>query len=122
MIPEIKNYIKIYFSNLVIYQSSFSLESHKKIFPKKNYKIIYNSSPWKFIDLPYIKYSNKRKKLFPTCKKITYLNVNNIDKKKFNNIYKLPKFNDIDKHFLYILNHFKKINTTKGKIILTNNK
>ena len=53
---NISNYIKIYFSNLVIYQSSFSLECHKKIFPKKNYEIIHNSSPWKFTDLPFIKY------------------------------------------------------------------
>lgn len=57
---NISNYIKIYFSNLVIYQSSFSLECHKKIFPKKNYKIIHNSSPWKFIDLPFIKYATSK--------------------------------------------------------------
>ncbi len=65
------------------------------------------------IDLPYIKYSNKKKKLFPTCKKVTYLNVKNLNKRKFNNIYKLPKFNDIEKHFLYILSHFNKINGRK---------
>lgn len=57
---NISNYLKIYFSNLVIYQSSFSLECHKNIFPKKNYKIIHNSSPWKFIDLPFIKYGTSK--------------------------------------------------------------
>ena len=89
------------------------MKTSKSIKNIHNIEINTNKKTKYRIDLPYIKYSNKRKKLFPTCKKITYLNVNNIDKKKFNNIYKLPKFNDIDKHFLYILNHFKKINGRK---------
>ena len=68
---NISNYIKIYFSNLVIYQSSFSWECHKNIFPKKNYTIIHNSSPWKFVDLPIIKYGNsegnKKDNLITLC-------------------------------------------------------
>ena len=59
---NLSNYTKIFFSNLIIYQSSFSWECHKKIFPKKKSTIIHNSSPWKFIDLPLIKYEASKTK------------------------------------------------------------
>tara|TARA_B100000963_G_C22552014_1_gene637225 strand:+ start:171 stop:1331 length:1161 start_codon:yes stop_codon:yes gene_type:complete len=46
------NYLKIYFSNLVIYQSNFSKESHHNIFPNKKFFIINNSPSWESSDLP----------------------------------------------------------------------
>ena len=57
------------------------MKTSKSIKNIHNIEINTNKKTKYRIDLPYIKYSNKRKKLFPTCKKITYLNVNNIDKK-----------------------------------------
>jgi len=61
------NYIKIYFSNLVIYQSNFSKECHINIFPNKKFFIINNSSTWEEIDLPIDRF-NKEKNL--NCIKI----------------------------------------------------
>lgn len=57
---NLSNYLKIFLSDLIIYQSSFSRDCHKDIFSNKKYKIIQNSSPWKFKDLPLIKYGNQK--------------------------------------------------------------
>lgn len=52
------NYLRILLSNQIIYQSSFSKESHKNIFQYKKSCIIRNSSPWDFDNLPVKKYKN----------------------------------------------------------------
>ena len=61
------NYIRIFLSQLVVYQSSFSRASHKNIFHNKKSHIIRNSSPWGFNNLPLRKY-----------KKTIYTNKNSI--------------------------------------------
>ena len=55
------NYLKIFLSNHVVYQSKFSKESHESIFPNKKSTIINNSTPWKFNNLPLIKYKKAKR-------------------------------------------------------------
>ena len=50
------NYFRILFSNIIIFQSSFSKKSHKNIFQGKKSYIIRNSCPWDFNNLPIKKY------------------------------------------------------------------
>ena len=61
------NYLRICLSQLVVYQSLFSRESHSNIFQCKKSHIIRNSSPWDFNNLPLRKY-----------KKTIYKNKNSI--------------------------------------------
>lgn len=54
------NYLKIFLANHIVYQSQFSKDCHQSIFPNKNSTIINNSTPWKFNNLPLIKYKNAK--------------------------------------------------------------
>ncbi len=89
------NYLKIYFSNLVIYQSTFSKDSHKDIFPNKKFFIVNNSSTWQSDNLPLNKNSKERD---PTCIRICT---------SFHKERPLKGFGDL----LNDLENFKKTNT-----------
>ena len=90
-------------------KTSKNINNYHKIIIKthKNYNIK--------IAIPNILLPSK-KIPFPTCKKITFLNIKNFSNKKFNSNYKLPKFKDLEAVSLKILNNFRIVD--KKKLII----